>query len=56
MNLFWLIGGAVVIFFIVLVLAAITAGNDKNETFSSVFTAAFLASILFVLIMIYDKL
>ena len=56
MAWYWILGIAVVIFFIVLVITATTAGNDKNETFSSLFTTAFLASILFVLIMIYDKL
>ena len=55
MNLFWLIGIAFIIFWAALLLTEVTMGDtEKGNGVSHVVGA--LVSILFVLIMIYDKL
>ena len=58
MNLIWLIVGVVVIFFSVISLLALLENDQQKSTANTCvqFGAAFLACILFVLIMIYDKL
>ena len=58
MNLIWLIVGVVVIFFAVISLLSYFEGFDSKSTANTCvqFGSAFLACILFVLIMIYDKL
>jgi hypothetical protein len=55
MNLFWLIGIAFVIFWAATLIVEQTMGDtEKGNGVSTV--VGVLASILFVLIMIYDKL
>ena len=59
MNLFWLIVVVVVIFilnFLIFVLLDFISPDQTGDTPSNIFITGFLASILFVLIMIYDKL
>tara|TARA_R110000796_G_scaffold95680_3_gene201122 strand:+ start:105 stop:284 length:180 start_codon:yes stop_codon:yes gene_type:complete len=59
MNLFWLIGIVFVIFilnFLFFVLLDFISPDQTGDTVSNIFIAGSLACILFVLIMIYDKL
>tara|TARA_R110000787_G_scaffold196582_1_gene307991 strand:+ start:268 stop:447 length:180 start_codon:yes stop_codon:yes gene_type:complete len=59
MNLFWLIGIVFVIFilnFLIFVLLDFISPDQTGDTVSNIFIAGSLACILFVLIMIYDKL
>ena len=56
MNIYWLIGIAFVIFWVAALIVEEMRGDAGNKDVAISCTVGVLASILFVLIMIYDKL